>query len=626
MFLQQIEAFLLTLRDEYGFVLPVDRLKSCLSCVQDITDIQEVLFRLQSLTCSSPEQVEIFQSVFAQKFLKMRPGATSKKPETDRMTAEERAEMEMERQLANARNKTETAQRRIRTSQENSEELDRRIGEVDEELKGKREKLQETGQQDAPSAEQISQVRQTMLPDPENAGLKKARKAVEDALSAADQAGWKTKSARQVMQKALGSSEYAKELDSLVADLMKEARNARGSGKPQAFAALLKAVAAVKTLKTAAGKSVSMSSKKDYNAMNRAKRALEKQQKEIREEIENLEDRRQQLEREKKREDQIQKQWARNRAEAEEKMNRLQKQKEEREQQRARKEKESGQKSGEQGGLLIKPKAISHRELFTQGIRAVQTTAEEAKLMQTTLQGMSAQDRQKVLSFIRANARIFRQTLRRRQRSPHRRRVDIRATVRIAARTGGEPVVIRYQAPKRSHARVVILTDISGSCRQASSLALYFMAMMSEAFPGGCRKFVFVNSLVPVDPFFRERSPDDGVQEVMNNVPTRGIYSDYGTTIHTLREDYGGTFHRDTTLIILGDARNNRRKSYAEDLKWISDRCCRLFWLNVDPVSKWNQGDSIIGEYEKAGAEVYHVGTAGDLLNFLSEVTAGRPG
>ena len=50
------------------------------------------------------------------------------------------------------------------------------------------------------------------------------------------------------------------------------------------------------------------------------------------------------------------------------------------------------------------------------------------------------------------------------------------------------------------------------------------------------------------------------------------------------------------------DARNNKNQSAVEDLKYIADRCHRVFWLNTDDPAKWNTGDSIIGIYESAGA------------------------
>ena len=46
--------------------------------------------------------------------------------------------------------------------------------------------------------------------------------------------------------------------------------------------------------------------------------------------------------------------------------------------------------------------------------------------------------------------------------------------------------------------------------------------------------------------------------------------------------------HKDTTIIILGDARNNSCNPYDEDLKYIADRCGKVFWLNPEPTFEWD--------------------------------------
>lgn len=72
-FEESYQDFLFRLRDNYGFIIPVDRLRDCLVCSKNICDVEEVCFRTQSLVCTSQEQVDIFQSVFAQTFLNKRP-------------------------------------------------------------------------------------------------------------------------------------------------------------------------------------------------------------------------------------------------------------------------------------------------------------------------------------------------------------------------------------------------------------------------------------------------------------------------------------------------------------------------------------------------------------------------
>lgn len=47
----QLKDFLLMLRDQHGFAIDVGRLEDCLDCIQNITDVEEVVYRLQSMIC-----------------------------------------------------------------------------------------------------------------------------------------------------------------------------------------------------------------------------------------------------------------------------------------------------------------------------------------------------------------------------------------------------------------------------------------------------------------------------------------------------------------------------------------------------------------------------------------------
>ena len=283
---------------------------------------------------------------------------------------------------------------------------------------------------------------------------------------------------------------------------------------------------------------------------------------------------------------------------------------------------ESLKQRGEE--LLIKERSLTHRPdwdgSFLNG-RSVMTLSEKAELLEREVETLNHDEQQQVLSYIRDNAMAFKHTMRRQTSSISKRRIDVRATARAAIRTDGIPYVIKYKKPKKSHAKVVFLVDLSGSCRNAASLSLYFMALMNDVFPGGCNKFVFVNSLVPVDDMFRNVSAKDGVQAVFKSVKTRGVYSNYGTPVAQLHDEYGGLISKETTVLIIGDARNNSNLSEKEKFKDICDRSRNVFWLNPDDVAKWNQGDSIIGVYEDAGAKVSHFSCVGELLDFLSSVS-----
>ena len=47
----------------------------------------------------------------------------------------------------------------------------------------------------------------------------------------------------------------------------------------------------------------------------------------------------------------------------------------------------------------------------------------------------------------------------------------------------------------------------------------------------------------------------------------------------------------------LRDARNNYHASQSWVIKNIEDKARKVFWLNPEPKSYWDTGDSIVGEY-----------------------------
>ena len=162
-----------------------------------------------------------------------------------------------------------------------------------------------------------------------------------------------------------------------------------------------------------------------------------------------------------------------------------------------------------------------------------------------------------------------------------------------------------------------MLADISGSCRAMTSLALTYMGLMREVFPGGCHLFVFVNHLVPVDRYFSNENVTAAVESINKKVPSRGIYSNYGVPLKELRYDNTGIINKDTTIVMLGDCRNNKNYSGVEEVEWLSKRASNFFVLNPDPLNKWGQGDSIADLYAKSGATVCRVSSTQDLLTFL---------
>ncbi len=273
---------------------------------------------------------------------------------------------------------------------------------------------------------------------------------------------------------------------------------------------------------------------------------------------------------------------------------------------------------------ILKNRSVNHRDVFKGGHNAVRTKTATDKLLNEDVTQLSRADIEKVLTYIRTNAKTFRQKLRKLYTTQQKRQIDVKKTIEKSVQCDGEIARLYYKKPIKSKANVVMLADISGSCRTMTSLALTYMGLMREVFPGGCRLFVFVNHLVPVDNYFSNENVTAAVDSINQNVPSRGIYSDYGTPLSELRNDQTGIINKDTTIIMLGDCRNNKNYPGVKEVEWLSKRASNFFILNPESQEEWGEGDSLANLYAKNGAKVLQVSSTQNLLDFLESSRLGR--
>ena len=139
--------------------------------------------------------------------------------------------------------------------------------------------------------------------------------------------------------------------------------------------------------------------------------------------------------------------------------------------------------------LKIREMEGDHRPEFIGGRYAVQSglEGEIGDLGKEKIRSLSEEQKRELYRFIRKNAPKFYTVMRRNMTSPVRRRIDLCGTIRNACRTGGVPLLPSYRKEKESKPALVMLLDISGSCRGASETMLVFMHCMRRAFRGGCR-------------------------------------------------------------------------------------------------------------------------------------------
>ena len=70
-------------------------------------------------------------------------------------------------------------------------------------------------------------------------------------------------------------------------------------------------------------------------------------------------------------------------------------------------------------------------------------------------------------------------------------------------------------------------------------------------------------------------------------------------------------------MIVLGDARTNGRPPGAGTFRAVAERARRTFWLNPEPASYWNYGDSAMAAYAPYCDGVFECWTTDQLEDFV---------
>ena len=189
--------------------------------------------------------------------------------------------------------------------------------------------------------------------------------------------------------------------------------------------------------------------------------------------------------------------------------------------------------------------------------------------------------------------------LARKRRHGRKGPLDFRNTVRHSLSYGGVPAEPKFRYPRPAKPEIVVVADISGSVAAFARFTLQFVYAISHQF-SRVRSFVFIDGVDEVTRFFEGV---EDITEAVHRVNTEADviwvdgHSDYGHAFETFWERWGREITPKTTVMLLGDARNNYHASQAWVLKEIRQRARHVYWLNPEPRSYWDTGDSIVSEY-----------------------------
>jgi uncharacterized protein with von Willebrand factor type A (vWA) domain len=262
----------------------------------------------------------------------------------------------------------------------------------------------------------------------------------------------------------------------------------------------------------------------------------------------------------------------------------------------------------------IREKLVEDRgvEAMAQSVR--ETLPEDLDVMHANREEMAQLERA-----LRPLSRKLAVRLARRRRRRHRGPIDLRHTVRSSLSTGGVPIDVRFKPPRPAKPEIVVIADVSGSVASFARFTLHLVHAISSQF-SQVRSFVFVDGLDEVTHLFAETDdPAAAVERITAEADVVAVdgHSDYGRALSTFVTRYATELTRRTTVLILGDARNNYHPAQSHVLGELRSRVKALYWLNPEPRSYWNSGDSVLNLYAPHCDDVLECRTLRQLEAFV---------
>jgi hypothetical protein len=212
--------------------------------------------------------------------------------------------------------------------------------------------------------------------------------------------------------------------------------------------------------------------------------------------------------------------------------------------------------------------------------------------------------------------------LARKRRHGRKGPLDFRATVRRSLSTGGVPIEPRFRHPRPAKPEIFVIADISGSVASFARFTLHLVYAISSQF-SKVRSFVFVDGIDEVTRFFEGVvDPAEAVARINLEADVIWVdgHSDYGHALTEFHRRWGDQVTSRSSVIILGDARNNYHASASWVVEDLQARARRVYWLNPEPRDYWGSGDSIVGEYAAHCDEVVECRTLRQLEHFVGNL------
>jgi uncharacterized protein with von Willebrand factor type A (vWA) domain len=224
-----------------------------------------------------------------------------------------------------------------------------------------------------------------------------------------------------------------------------------------------------------------------------------------------------------------------------------------------------------------------------------------------------------VQDIVRRMARRLVASYSRRRKVVKRGQLHVPRTIRRNLKYDDAIFELQWKSQKVERPKVFAICDVSGSVAEHARFMLTFLYSLEEVLPK-VRSFAFSSDLGEVSTLFERNSLEDAIAVTLKQYG--GGATDYGQAFADFKACCLDEVDSRSTVIVLGDARNNGGDLRLDELKDIHDRCRRLIWLNPEPRSMWNTGDSEMRHVSTYAHQVEECSTLAHLQRFVTHLVS----
>ena len=219
-------------------------------------------------------------------------------------------------------------------------------------------------------------------------------------------------------------------------------------------------------------------------------------------------------------------------------------------------------------------------------------------LLEKSFYNLSEEEIRQMREVVTRLAQRIKNVLSIRKRRLKRGKLDLHTMLRRNMAHGGVPFERVFKERRKDRPKLVILCDVSSSVANVSRFMLQFMYSLQECFTK-IRAYVFVSELGEVTQVFKDLDINDAIEKALDGGDVINVYtrSNFGHAFHVFWQNHLAAVDNKTTVLVLGDARNNYNDPRAWCLRDVHDKAKNVVWLNPESPSAWGFGDSVMDKY-----------------------------